>query len=403
LTRIRLDGQRRPERASGPIDSTVLFVVITLVLIGVTLVYATTCHKGVAFLESQGLRAGLGLLVLLLGASLRYTVWNRKTACVILALSALALIATLVIGIAFKGVTRDLGSRGFSVQPAEFTKFGLLIGLAAYFEWVKEKGRDRSWRWGLGVPLAVVVAFIALTLKQPAVGTSIIIAASSLVLFVVAGVRWRQVFVTVAAGVVLFFVAITSIDYARDRWNEFVHGRHHQQEQSLIAIGSGGPVGRGLGESLQKFQFLPKMHNDFIFAEIGEEFGLIGSIAICLLYLLLFLYGMKISSEARTPFGQYLAAGISFIIFLYAVVHIAVALGLLPTTGQPLPFVSSGGSALLANLFAVGVLLNISRYRKTGTVVNLPPSSRNHAFYVGRPSGASRHKVLVLGGFGGKP
>jgi cell division protein FtsW (lipid II flippase) len=122
-------------------------------------------------------------------------------------------------------------------------------------------------------------------------------------------------------------------------------------------------------------------------------------VAVCLLYLILFLYGMKISSEARTPFGQYLAAGISFVIFLYAAVHIAVSLGLIPTTGQPLPFISSGGSALMANLFAAGVLLNISRYRRTRAVVNLPPS-RGRVFRVERQPGRSRHKVLVLGRYG---
>jgi cell division protein FtsW len=206
----------------------------------------------------------------------------------------------------------------------------------------------------------------------------------------------------VAAGTVLFVVAITCTRYAHDRWERFTNGKHHQQEQSLIAIGSGGPFGRGLGESRQKFQFLPKMHNDFIFAEIGEEFGFIGSVAVCLLYLILFLYGMKISSETSSPFGQYLASGITFVIFLYAVVHVAVALGLIPTTGQPLPFISSGGSALLSNLFAAGVLLNISRFKRTRTVLNLPPSPRGRVLHVSRAFGPARHKVLVLGRFGGK-
>jgi cell division protein FtsW len=221
-------------------------------------------------------------------------------------------------------------------------------------------------------------------------------------LFVVAGVRWWHLLVLLVVGLVLFVLAITCIPYARDRWDRFRNGRHHQQEQSLIAIGSGGPFGRGLGESRQKFQFLPKMHNDFIFAEIGEEFGFIGSAAVCLLYLILFLYGMKISSESSSTFGQYLASGITFVIFLYAVVHVAVSLGLIPTTGQPLPFVSSGGSALLSNLFAAGILLNVSRFKRTRTVVNLPPPPRGRSIRVGRPFGPARHKVMVLGRFGGK-
>jgi cell division protein FtsW len=401
LASIRLDGTRQPERATGPIDSTVFFVVVTLVLIGVTLVYATTCHKGIAFLKSQGLRAVVGLVALFLGAKIRYATWNRNIKWVLLFGSAAVLVLTLVVGLMFKDVKRALGSGTFSFQPAEFAKYALVIWLAGYFNWAKQDGRERRLVWGLLLPGLVVFGVVGLTLLQPAVGTSSIIAMASLAIFVIAGVRWWHVLVTIAVGVALFVGAITCIPYARERWERFTDGKHHQQEQSLIAIGSGGPFGRGLGESRQKFQFLPKMHNDFIFAEIGEEFGFIGSVAVCLLYLILFLYGMKIGNEASGPFGQYLASGITFVIFFYAVVHIAVTLGIIPTTGQPLPFISSGGSALLSNLFAAGILLNISRYRRTRTVVNLPPA-RGRIFQFGRQPGRSRHKVMVLGRYGSK-
>jgi cell division protein FtsW len=396
-----LEGARRPERPSGPIDSTVLFVVVTLVLIGVTLVYATTCHKGIAFLKSQGFRAGLGLLALFLGAKLRYTLWNGKAKWALLIGSVAVLVLTLAIGFVFKGAQRWMQLGPIMIQPAEFAKFALLVWLAGYFDSLKELGRDQHGFWGFLLPGTVVLVVVGLTLLQPAVGTSFIIAVASLALFVVVGVKWWRLAVTLGVGVALFVLAVTCIPHARDRFAKFRAGKHRQQEQSLIAIGSGGPFGRGLGESRQKFQFLPKMYNDFIFAEIGEEFGFIGSAGVCLLYLILFLYGMKISSEARTPFGQYLAAGITLIIFLYAVVHIAVALGLTPTTGQPLPFISSGGSALISNLFAVGVLLKVSRYRRNRVTVDLPPPSRGSVLRFG-PAAPARHKVLVLGRFGGR-
>jgi len=379
----------------------VLFVVVTLVLIGVTLVYATTCHKGVAFLKSQGLRAGAGLLALSLGAKLRYTVWNSKVKWALLVGSVAVLVLTLVVGAVFKGAQRWMQLGPLMFQPAEFAKFALLVWLAGYFDSLKEIGRDQHAFWGFVLPGVVVLGVVGLTLLQPAVGTSFIIAVASLALFVVVGVKWWRLAVTVGVGLVLFVLAVTCIPHARDRFTKFRAGKHRQQEQSLIAIGSGGPFGRGLGESRQKLQFLPKMYNDFIFAEIGEEFGFIGSFAVCLLYLILFLYGMKISSEARTPFGQYLAAGITLVIFLYAVVHIAVALGLIPTTGQPLPFISSGGSALLSNLFAVGVLLNVSRYRRNRVTVDLPQPSRGSVLRFGPAAAPARHKVLVLGRFGG--
>jgi cell division protein FtsW len=401
LAKLRLDSARRPERPSGPIDSTVLFVVVTLVLIGVTLVYATTCHKGVAFLKSQGLRAAAGLLTLCLGAKLRYTLWNGKAKWVILIGSIAVLVLTLAIGFMFKDAQRWMRLGPFTFQPAEFAKFGLIVWLAGYFDSLKESGKEQQAFWGFLLPGVVVLGVVGLTLLQPAVGTSFIIAVASLALFVIVGVKWSRLLITVGVGVVLFALAVTCIPHARDRWAKFKAGKHRQQEQSLIAIGSGGPFGRGLGESRQKFQFLPKMYNDFIFAEIGEEFGFIGSAAVCLLYLILLLYGMKVSSEARTTFGQNLAAGVSIVVFLYAIVHIAVALGLIPTTGQPLPFISSGGSALLSNLFAIGILLNVSRYRRNRVTVDLPQPSRGNVLRFG-PAAPSRHKVLVLGRFGGR-
>ncbi|HTW90626.1 MAG TPA: FtsW/RodA/SpoVE family cell cycle protein [bacterium] len=401
MTNFRLESGS-PERPSGPINSTLLFVVVTLVLIGVTLVYATTCHKGVAFLSSQVLRAAAGLLVLFLGAKLRYTTWNRRVKWWLLFGSVAMLMLTLVAGLMFKDVKRALGGDKFSFQPAEFAKYGLLVWLAGYFDWAKGKGLEKRLVWGLLVPGAAVFGVVGLTLLQPAVGTSFIIAVVSLAVFVIAGVRWWHVLLTVVAAVVLFVGAISFISYAHDRWERFTSGKHHQQEQSLIAIGSGGPFGRGLGEGRQKYQFLPKMYNDFIFAEIGEEFGFIGSAAVCLLYLILFLYGMRVSNESSAPFGQFLASGITFAIFLYAIVHVAVTLGVIPTTGQPLPFISSGGSALLSNLFAAGVLLNISRYKRSRTVMNMPAASRYRAAGFGRQSSPARHKVLVFGGFGAK-
>jgi cell division protein FtsW len=195
---------------------------------------------------------------------------------------------------------------------------------------------------------------------------------SSFVLFFLVGVKLRYLVPVGLVGIVVVVLAIRYVPHARDRWQDFLSGSRYHQEQSLIGIGSGGPVGTGLGEGKQKFFFLPKLHNDFIFAGIGEEFGFIGSLFIYLLYGLLFVRGMRISREAINPFSQYLAGGISVLIFLYALVHVAVTLGLIPTTGQPLPFVSYGGTALVTNLLAAGILLNISRYRQQRSRVREP-------------------------------
>jgi cell division protein FtsW (lipid II flippase) len=201
LAKLRLNTARRPERPSGPIDSTVLFVVVTLVLIGVTLVYATTCHKGVAFLKSQGLRAGAGLLALFLGAKFRYTLWNGKIKWVVLVGSVAVLVLTLVIGAVFKGAQRWIQLGPLMFQPAEFAKFALLVWLAGYFDSLKELGKDQHAFWGFLVPGTVVLAVVGLTLLQPAVGTSFILAVVSLALFAIVGVKWWRLAVTLGVGV----------------------------------------------------------------------------------------------------------------------------------------------------------------------------------------------------------
>jgi cell division protein FtsW len=266
---------------------------------------------------------------------------------------------------AFGAARRWLGEGAFSFQPAELAKLGLLIWLAGWFARIRALGRERSFVHSLLLPGLVVAVVVGLTLAQPAVGSSFIMAASSVAVFFIAGVRLRYMLLSVVLAAAVFVAAITFISYPRRRWERFVHGERYHQQQSLIAIGSGGPFGKGLGEGKQKFQFLPKMHNDFIFAEVGEEFGFVGSAAVFLLYGLLFFRGMSVSRQCSGQFGQNLAAGISVMLFLYMLVHVAVTLGVIPTTGQPLPFVSFGGSALVTNLFAAGILLNISRYRRT--------------------------------------
>jgi len=368
-------GHANPEwrtRPTHPVDSRVLFVVVTLVMIGLMVVYAATNHRGFAYLKWQGVRAVVGLLALLIGTQLRHTVLRRRVTWWLLFGSAGLLVLTLVAGVAAGSARRWLQVSILSVQPAELAKFALLVWLAAYFAGLKEAGKEWNFRNSVLKPGSVVVLVVGLTLAQPSVGTSVIMAVSCFLLFFIVGVNLKYLIPIALAGVAAVVLAISCLPYAHKRWNNFVAGNRYHQEQSLIGIGSGGPVGTGLGEGKQKFLFLPKLHNDFIFASIGEEFGFLGSLAIYFLYGLLFIRGMRISREASGHFGQYLAAGITVVIFLYALVHVAVGLGLIPTTGQPLPFVSFGGSALVTNLFAAGVLLNVSRFRRNRAVVREP-------------------------------
>ncbi|MEO0079733.1 MAG: FtsW/RodA/SpoVE family cell cycle protein [candidate division WOR-3 bacterium] len=350
-------------------DYKLLFVVVTLATVGLVMVYASTYHLGVKCLKHQFGLWALGMFVLFLGYKLNF---NRlagprvRWALLVLVIGLLA--AALILGIVV-GVTKRniLGL----LQPAEFTKYLLVIWLASYFADLKaSKSKSLLRRWnGLTsflIPGSVAAVAIGLTLAQPAVGTSVIMALACLALFVIAGVRKRYLLTTVLMVLIVFVLTVRFLPYAQKRWHDWRAGERYHQKQSLIALGSGRLFGRGLGEGRQKFYFLPHLHKDFIFATVGEEFGFVGCLAICLLYLILLYRGLKIGQEANSNFGLYLASGITIVIFLYAAVHMAVTLDLVPVTGQPLPFISYGGSALVANLFAAGVLLKISRFKRKG-------------------------------------
>ncbi len=361
------------ERPNATIDYMLLSVVVTLTLLGVVMVYASTYHRGFQYLKWQLLRAILGILALWVGTKLNiFRLARPGVRLFLLLLTIGALIATLFFG-ELVGVTKRniMGA----VQPAEFAKFVVIIWLAGYFAELNDSGEKPTFANSFLKPWLVVMVIVMLTLLQPAVGTSFIIALSSAIMFIVAGVRWRYLFVGGVAVGLLIAIGLLMLPILRDskyryiveRWDKFRTGDRYQQEQALIALGSGGPVGRGLGEGRQKYYFLPKLHKDFIFCAIGEEMGFLGCFGVMVLYLVFFLRSLRIAKRTTSEFGQLLACGIGVVIILYAFVHQAVAMSIIPTTGQPLPFISYGGSALMANLFGAGMVLKVSKYRRNGS------------------------------------
>ncbi|MEO0069201.1 MAG: FtsW/RodA/SpoVE family cell cycle protein [candidate division WOR-3 bacterium] len=357
------------DKPNAPVDYLLLFIIVTLVLFGLVIIYAATYHLGFRYLKLQAGKALLGFLALWLGSILNTNrLAQRKVRWFFLIFIVIILIATLIFGEVVGVAKRVL--QGF--QPAEIAKFILILWLAGYFAQLREYKPNAGFVDSIVKPGLVVGGVISLTLLQPAIGTSFIIALSSFIIFILAGVKWRYLFLvglfTTLAILVGLLVVIpglkkTQYRYIPDRLEKFRNGDRYQQVQALIALGSGGPLGRGLGEGRQKYYFLPKLHKDFIFCSIGEEFGFFGCLVIMGLYLLFLIRCLRIGQQAPSDFGYLLTSGIATTIFLYAVVHQAVALSVIPTTGQPLPFISYGGSALLANLFAAGMVLKVSRYR----------------------------------------
>ena len=348
-----------------PVDGGVLFSVATLVLLGLIVAYATTYHAGYGHLARHGVRVAAGVAALVFGLTVPHRWYGGWLRWVILVTALGLLAATLVWGRTVNGAERwlEIPHFPFPIQPAEIAKFALPMWLAAHFADLEEKREPDRGVWSSVVlPGAIMLAFLVLTLLERAIGTTCIMAASALAIFLLAGVRPGYFVMLAGIAFGLVSLGVLLFPHGWDRLVGFLTGRPWQQEQSKIAIACGRFWGKWVTGSKQCAYFLPEVKTDFAVAAVCEEFGFLGSCGVFGLYGLFLWRGIRISRKAPGFFGRYLAAGIAVTIFLYAMVHIGVAIGVLPTTGQPLPWVSYGGTAMLANLFAAGVLLNISRY-----------------------------------------
>ncbi len=348
-----------------PVDGGVLFSVVTLVLLGLIVAYATTYHAGYGHLARHGVRVAAGVAALMFGLTVPHRWYGGWLRWVILVVALGLLAATLVWGKTVNGAERwlEIPHFPFPIQPAEIAKFALPMWLAAHFADLEEKREPDRGVWSSVVlPGAIMLGFLVLTLLERAIGTTCIMAASALAIFLLAGVRPGYFVMLAGIAFGLVGLGILLFPHGWDRLVGFLTGRPWQQEQSKIAIACGRFWGKWVTGSKQCAYFLPEVKTDFAVAAVCEEFGFLGSCGVFGLYGLFLWRGIRISRKAPGFFGRYLAAGIAVTIFLYAMVHIGVAIGVLPTTGQPLPWVSYGGTAMLANLFAAGVLLNISRY-----------------------------------------
>jgi cell division protein FtsW (lipid II flippase) len=354
------------------LDYQLFLLVLALGFIGLIAVYTSTYHLGLGYLQKHLVRLGIGIIALWVGMKLNLQrLANRNFQWLVLILAIGLMVGAIVYG----NLGGEVARRKLVVfQPQEFVKYALVIWLAGYFEELNESGQRPSFLNSVVKPGIVVAIVVGVVLAQPAVGTSVIIGVVSFMVFVLAGVRWRYILPLLLVAGVLIVVGLTIMPvlrntkfrYIPERLDKFVTGDRYHQHQALIALGSGGPVRLGLGEGRQKYYFLPKLHKDFIFCAIGEEFGFLGCGLILLFYILLAWRMLLIGEQSVSEFGRILSGGVGAMISVYAMVHIAVALSVVPCTGQPLPFISYGGSALVANMFAAGLVLNVSRHRRSG-------------------------------------
>lgn len=315
----------------------------------------------------QLLVLALGLAGMLLAARIPYRFWRQYSLPIFLltlVLTAAVFIPSL--GFKFGGAVRWLHLGPISLQPSEFLKFGLVLYLAAWL--AKNRREVESWQAGL-LPFLIITGLAGgLILAQPDLGTFLIIFSAAFMMFFVAGARWSHIAFIVLASLILVASMAYFKPYVRERlltlWDPSrdMQGSAYQINQSLIALGSGGLFGRGFGQSVQKFQFLPEPIGDSIFSVAGEEFGFVGTTTLVLLYIIFSIWGFRLSARVTDTFGRFLGIGLVSLITVGAFFNIASMVGLAPVVGVPLSLFSHGGTALLVTLFEIGILLNISKY-----------------------------------------
>lgn len=358
------------------LDTPFLWITLSLTFVGffifISALLGLLAREGGRFggiAINQGISLVIGLALLYAATRIKYTFWNKYAFYIFLAsVVASLLIFVPFLGFEHGGARRWLSIGGFSFQPGELLKFAFVIYLAAWYAMVK--GKIATWAWGVG-PLAGLMVIAGLVLGlQPDLGTFIIVAVTGLVVFFVAGGGWKHTGSLVVGGVLFLSVAGFFVPYVQDRLLTFVDpsrdplGAGYQIQQSLIAIGSGQFFGRGFGQSVQKFNFLPEPIGDSIFAVFAEEWGFAGSVILILLFLGFMLRGFRIAQEAPNTFTRLTVVGLTTMIVTQSFINIASMLGVFPLTGDPLVFVSQGGSSLMMALLSAGVILNISKYRK---------------------------------------
>jgi cell division protein FtsW len=353
-------------------DGWLLAAVAGLAGLGVVMVFNVSYfyaqeHYGDPFLFFRKHLASLllGGMALFLASRLRLDVLERW-ANVLLLLNVLALLLVLIPGIGTErgGARRWLIVGGFSLQPSELAKVAIVLFLARWLSRNRERVRDFRF---LAQPLVVVGACAGLVLLQPDFGSAVIFSALLFLMLYVGGARSSHLLALGSAGAVALGLLATVAEYRMRRLLCFLdpwadsQGCGFQLVQSLIAVGSGGVAGVGLGQSRQKMFFLPEAHTDFIFALVGEELGLCGVALVVLLFALVTARGFRVASRHPDMFAGLLAFGLTLVVVLGAVVNVGVVLGLLPTKGLPLPFVSYGGSAMLGAMLSAGMLVALSR------------------------------------------
>jgi len=347
-----------------------LFVLLLIVTtsIGIAMLYSAAGGSLDPWASRQLARFGIGLALLVVVALIDVRVWFRYAYVVYLVALAL-LTAVEIAGDIGMGAQRWLDLGVINLQPSEVMKMAIILALARYFHGLTVEEVGNPFR--LLLPLAMVLAPVGLVMRQPDLGTALILLMASGAMFFLGGVRLWKFAVVIAGGFGVIPVAWQFLyDYQKMRVLSFLHpendalGSGYHIIQSKIALGSGGLFGKGFLQGTQAhLNFLPEKQTDFIFTMLAEEFGLVGGLVLIGLYVLLLVYGFAISIRARSQFGRLVGMGVTVTFFLYIFINIAMVMGLIPVVGAPLPLISYGGTSMLTLLFGFGLLMGVYVHR----------------------------------------
>jgi cell division protein FtsW len=332
----------------------------------VILYSSSTAQVGAHYFMMQLVWCAVGLVFATIATAIDYK-HLKKFSLVLLALSVVLLVLVFAphVGIKVNGARRWIGYGGIRFQPSELAKLALIIFIAHYGEHFQRQ--MKTIRYGLVVPGMVMALVLGLIFVEPDRGCTILMVAVCATMLIISGVQLKIIFPPVLLAAGALAISFFHDPMRLKRILAWLHpeqnrnGVGYQAYQAMIALGSGGWTGLGLGNGRQKLGFVPEHHTDFIFSIIGEELGLIATIAVVVVFILLVICGIFISSRARDNFGTFLGSGVTFLIGFQAFINIGVVTSTLPNKGMPLPFISYGGSNLLIMLIAVGMLLSVAR------------------------------------------
>ena len=357
-------------------DST-LFILVVILVIGGFFVFSSAslgllARSGASFSSVAFSQFFFGIvgggLAMLVTSNIYYRNWRQYAFYIFLATALLTLAVFIPgLGMSLGGASRWLDLGFTSIQPSELFKIGFVIYVATLLSGTHRQ--IETWTYGVLPFLGVIFVTAVIILAQPDTDTFLLMAVAGAAMFVTAGAKWQHILLLGLAGILLITAVAFARPYVMDRITTFINpssdvlGSGYQIQQSLIAVGSGGFFGRGYGQSIQKFEYLPEPIGDSIFAVYAEEFGFVGSFFLVLILAFFTFRGFKIATQSNDLFGMLLVVGFMTLIVTQAFLNIAAMIGIVPLAGLPLPFISHGGTALLAILASLGIVLNVSKYR----------------------------------------